>query len=398
MLLGIVLPMTERFYIMSLDFTAIRVLLICGWLRLIIKSEYHSINKLTSIDKIFCFYILWTIMSYTILWQTMDAFINRLGVISYSFGTYFLVRFYVIDIDDIDRIIKYSLFLSIIIAVLVVIEMKTHLNYFSYLGGVPYHTMVRDGKLRCVGPFSHAITLGSFGAFLFPLACYMMWKKNGSKILGMFSVLSSVIIVLSSNSSGPFLSLLATIVALFMWHFRKNMRIIQWGILLSLVGLHLIMKAPVWALIDRVGVFAGSNTYHRFLLIDQCINRFNEWWLIGTKSTTHWFPYLEMFDVSNNFVRVAVDGGILALILFLLIIVLCFRNIGKMIISAKDNLNDQKLFWSLGVAMFSYTVSFMGVSLWDQTIIIWYLTIAIIASITYKNTSELQKGGFMNYE
>ena len=192
---------------------------------------------------------------------------------------------------------------------------------------------------------------------------------------------------LAGGIAHDFNNILASIFGLFMWRFRKHMRGIVWGTIICMIGLHFVMKAPVWALIGRVGVFSSSSYYHRFLLIDNFIKRFNEWWFIGVKDTAHWNEYIQTWDVSNNYVRVGVDGGLLAFVLFITIIVLSFRNIGKMVRLAEDSMNHQKLFWSLGVAMFSYVVSFLGVSLWDQTIIVWYFIIAVIASLQYESST-----------
>jgi hypothetical protein len=383
---GIILPMSERILIADLDFTAIRILLVCGWLRLIIRSEYHSVIKMNIIDKAMILYVFWTILSYVFMWQTFGSLIYKLGGASYFLGTYFLVRFYINDLDDVERIIKTLLYLSIVIAIFVAIERTTHHNYFSFLGGAISETIIRDGELRCSGPFSHPITLGSFGAFLLPLAFYMLWKEKGLKKMGLIGLISSVILVVSSSSSGPAFSLMASILGLFMWRFRKHMRGIVWGTIFCIFSLHLVMKASVWALIGRVGVFSTSSTYHRYLLIDNFITRFNEWWLVGVKDTAHWNEWIQTWDVSNNYVRVGVDGGILAFVLFIMIIVFSFRHIGKIMRLSKDNTNHQKLFWALGVAMFSYVVSFFGVSLWDQTIVIWYFIIALIAGLQYKST------------
>ena len=42
------------------------------------------------------------------------------------------------------------------------------------------------------------------------------------------------------------------LIGLSFWPLRKEMRIIRWGFVLTLVALHLYMKAPVWHLISRV--------------------------------------------------------------------------------------------------------------------------------------------------
>ena len=43
------------------------------------------------------------------------------------------------------------------------------------------------------------------------------------------------------------------------------------------------MKAPVWALIQRIDIVGGSSGWHRYELIDQCIKHFSDWWLMGVK-------------------------------------------------------------------------------------------------------------------
>ncbi len=44
------------------------------------------------------------------------------------------------------------------------------------------------------------------------------------------------------------------------------------------------MKAPVWALIQRITIFGGNSGYHRYELINQAILHFWEWFLVGTKN------------------------------------------------------------------------------------------------------------------
>jgi hypothetical protein len=49
--------------------------------------------------------------------------------------------------------------------------------------------------------------------------------------------------------------------------------------------------------------------------------------------------------------------------------------------------------WAFGAAVFAHSVAFMGVSYFDQTIVAWYLLIAIISTISYlpKQLQELQE-------
>jgi hypothetical protein len=96
---------------------------------------------------------------------------------------------------------------------------------------------------------------------------------------------------------------LAGFAAICFWPFRKGMRTFRWGLVAVLIGLHLVMKSPVWFLISRVDVIAGNSGYHRAMLIDQCIRHFTDWWLIGTNAAGTWG--WDMWDLSNQFVAEA---------------------------------------------------------------------------------------------
>jgi hypothetical protein len=80
----------------------------------------------------------------------------------------------------------------------------------------------------------------------------------------------------------------AGVIGFSFWPLRRQMRPVRWVIVVTLVSLHLIMKAPVWALIARADVVGGSSSYHRYELIDAFIRRFDEWWLLGTKHADAW--------------------------------------------------------------------------------------------------------------
>jgi len=71
-----------------------------------------------------------------------------------------------------------------------------------------------------------------------------------------------------------------------LWPLRGTMGIIRWSIAGMLVCLHMVMKAPVWHLITRIG--SSGSAYHRYALINQTILHFWQWWLFGTRSNGSW--------------------------------------------------------------------------------------------------------------
>jgi hypothetical protein len=139
------------------------------------------------------------------------------------------------------------------------------------------------------------------------------------------------------------------------------------------------MKAPVWALIGRIDVTGSSSSYHRYQLVDQFIRRFADWWLLGTKSNGDWG--WDMWDQANQYVAVGESGGLLAFICFVAIIVVGFRYVGKARRAALGNRTGELLVWSVGAALFANVVAFFGISYYDQTMVCWYLLLALIPGV-----------------
>jgi len=154
------------------------------------------------------------------------------------------------------------------------------------------------------------------------------------------------------------------------------------------------MNGPVWALIGRASVFGSSSSAHRFELVDFFLRNFSEWWLFGTKSTAHWGWGMQ--DVSNNYVRVGVDGGLASLLLLICIIVASFKMLGRAMRAV--GAPDRKFLWGLGVALLAHLTAFMDVNYWDQSILLWYLLLAMIAAacaVTPPNaTAQPHESGF----
>jgi hypothetical protein len=161
---------------------------------------------------------------------------------------------------------------------------------------------------------------------------------------------------------------------LLAWGWRKNLPFIRWIGICTLVALHLYMKDPVWALAYRMNVVGGSTGYHRYELIDAAINRFHEWWLMGIKTTAYWGYGLQ--DVTNQYIQAGVDGGVLPLMLFLLLIARCFRGLGRARIALRDQPEARIFVWPLSASLFATTMSFLSVSYFGQMIHIWYLQLA----------------------
>jgi hypothetical protein len=359
-----------------------RLVLVLAWIRLLlVKSQTgHSfVNRWTSFDTVFVAYSICNVVTFVLLWGgESGAIINRLGFLFNAWGMYFLLRFYLRDSDDVLRATKTLVWVFALVAVGMTTEMNTGRNYFSILGGVTPMSSLRAGKVRAQGPFEHPITAGTIGTCLVPLCAGAYWVNKRNRRIALLGLASAVAVAVSARSSTAMMTIVAAAFGLLFWKYRRNLRLLRWGVVAALVGLHIVMKAPVWAILARIDLTGASTGYQRYLLVDQFFRRFGEWWLVGTRTVDDWG--FDMWDTINTFVAAGTSGGLLNFVLFVALFVVGFRSIGRRLrLASSDPLLCREL-WAMGVLLFSYAVAFFGIAYFDQSQFVWYANLAMIAA------------------
>ncbi len=372
----------QRIVVFNLDFTLLRVMVIFGWLRVLSRKEWCALT-LRSIDWAILAWAVSGVVMHMMQRATLDALINRLGYAYDAAGMYFVFRCLIRDWRDARTVIGGLAVISIPVAIAFVIENRTGRNAFAFFGGVPEITVIRDGRLRCQGAFAHPILAGCFWAAIIPMVAAGWWTAGRHRLLAIVGTVTSLIIVTCSSSSTPVGALINGAIAALLFPVRRHMRLIRLGAVLILVALHLVMKAPVWHLIARVQFVGGSTSWHRFYVIDQAINHFDKWWLLGLPGGV----YIGFEDCTNQYVAEGLKAGILTLWLFFVLLVLAFKGIGRMWRAAEGNTPRIALAWAIGVSLWVHCVSFIGVSYFGQIIVVWYLQLAFIGSLASKPQS-----------
>jgi hypothetical protein len=388
----------QRFDIAGLNFHVMRILLLLGWIRLLIRKEFKAFT-FTIIDKLIIAFVLTGTVTATIHTPTMDVFTNRLGDAYNNILTFFLFRFLIRDLDEIIFTLKITAIVIVPLALSMIIEKSTQRNFFAIFGGVPDFTMVREGRLRCQGPFRHPILAGTFGATLFPLFFALWNRQTNGRIFAYIGLIASTTITVMSASSGPLMAYIASLIGLLCWSLRERMRMVRWAILSGLVTISIFMNAPIWFLIGKLGFITGGTGWHRSELIDAAIKHIHEWWLLGTTYTAHWATrsnglmrlpeHPNMIDITNQYIAIGIQGGILPLILFILIIGYCFQGLGRTRRILADQ-SDHKQFipWVLGSALFAHAVSFLSVAYFDQMRLMWVWLLSVIAFVASLSIKE----------
>lgn len=377
-LMACLVSTAQRLVIAGLDFNFIRVLVLVGAVRVLSRREYSGFRVITT-DWLLLAWGVVSVLVFTIQSGDTGGFITMGGKAFEALGVYFVCRALICRMSDLRAMARAIAIVVIPVCGFFFIEKVTGRNPFAALGGVPEVTLVRDGRLRCQGPFSHAILAGCFWAALIPMMAALFWEGSTKKFLAVIGCACAVAIIYFCASSTPVLALIVVFAGAILLPVRFYLSQLRWMTVAMLILLHIVMIAPVWHLIARVSAVGGSTGWHRYNLIDNAIERFPEWAFLGTRSTAHWGWGLQ--DITNQYVLEGVRGGFLRLALFVAIVVLCFRSVGRAWRMFKPYSPDFMMAWAVGVSLAVHCVSFIGVSYFGQITMLWYLTLAMAANL-----------------
>jgi hypothetical protein len=366
-----------------LHFPPLRLLIIIGFIRVIMRGEWLS-GRMNSLDWLMWVWTVWALVSSLYHKDISATLVNRLGFVFNACGVYFFLRIACQSLEEMVKLCRMTAFLLMPIAIGMLFETVTGRNLFAVLGGVPDTSEMRNsGRYRAQGPFDHSILAGTVGAACLPLMVGLRGHYRKAAIIGIGACVS---IVLASASSGPMMSALFAIGALFMWRWRQHMRLIRWLAVLGYIGLDLVMKAPPYYLLARIDLTGSSTGWHRAVLIDTALTHLSEWWFTGTDYTRHWLDYGTTWspnhiDITNHYLRMGVDGGLPFMLLFIAILAKGFSIVGRTL-RQMPHLPAESGFmvWALGASLFTHAATSISVSYFDQSFVFIYLTLAAICS------------------
>lgn len=382
LLIGLFLcPAGQSLFLGGAHFFVTRILIFAGWLRLLAsKASGHKMwNQFDSLDKVFLFWALFRSFAFLVRHPESGALMNQGGFLIDDIGGFFLIRALLPDEESIDRVIRVLVGIATVLAVTMLYEEFKGVNLYGIIGKAPIVDEVRNGHIRAQGPFEHAILAGTFAATLLPLF-FWLWKSGKSRPLGVLGMLAVTVIPWTTQASTPLLAYGAALFALCFWPFRKQMRMVRWGIVGTLAGLQIVMKSNFWWVIKHVDVIGGSSGWDRANLVDQFFTHFSSWWLVGTSQNASWG--FTTWDISNQYVAEGEVGGLVTFIAFIVLICICFRWLGNARKSAQGAPQKEWYFWILGAALFSHVTAYFGISYFDQTRFTWFVLLAIILTAT----------------
>jgi len=361
------------------NFPIIRILVLVGVGRVIIRGERLT-RGLNSLDWTMLGWAAWALVAS--FFHVSGTLVHHLGLTYNACGIYFLLRVFCQSVDDVMRMAKITALLLVPLSLAMCAEATTGHNLFASFGGVDALAEVRNGRIRAQGPFAHSILAGTVGGVTLPM---MVGLWATSRKTAMMGVIACSLMVITSASSGPIMSVLFGATGLLCWRLRNRMRLLRWLAVLAYVVLDLGMKAPAYYLLARIDLTGSSTSWHRAELIDTALRHFSEWWLVGTDVTRHWMAYGvgwsgDQIDITNYYLNMGVWGGLPLMILFIYTLAKGFSFVGRATPDAQSS--TRFMIWALGAALFAHAATFVSVSYFDQSVVFLYLTLAAISSVS----------------
>ncbi|HSW67307.1 MAG TPA: hypothetical protein VLH16_01865 [Bacteroidales bacterium] len=387
------IPQTQSIYFLNINLFPIRILEVIGFLRVVCRKELVLSGK-NKID--FCFTLLFSYMLCMYLLFSEKILFYQLAPSVDALLCYYTFKGLIKNLHDVCYILYSTIFLMIPFTGMLAVESLTAKNPFYLLGAEEYSVMFREGYPRCIGSFRHPSLLGSFGASILPMyiGYYFYGQQKKMTLLG---IALCIVIVLLSNSGGPYTAIAICILGWSCWYLKKRMKLITacFVIMIILVGFY--MKAPIWYLLERISIFSGGDGWHRSYLIDIAFKNLDKWWFSGMdlEQTSEWFPYTiytGAADIINQYIYYGLTAGLGATILFIILIILCFNyvmiNVSFVRHSRGSRPGEDKFLWGFGVMLLVHSFNLIGITYFDQMYMVWYMHIAIIASLCQNFTSS----------
>ena len=379
----------QGFEIGPFSFTVIRILIGAGLVRLVVRGERLA-GGLNGLDKLMMLWAFWAVASVPLLnnlageFDAGQEYIFRLGLVYNTCGLYFLLRAFCHTIADVVGLCQMTAILLAPLALEMLVEMMIGANLFSAFGGVPAVAEMREGRFRAQGPFAHAILAGTVGAVSLPMLVCLWRLHRNYAIVGS---IACVTMVVACASSGPIMSLMSAVAALWMWKHRDKMQLVRRLAVAGYIVLNFTMKAPAYYILARMDIVGGSTGWHRAALIEASIQHFNEWWLGGTNFTRDWLPTGVSWspnhtDITNHYLHLGVIGGMPLVLIFLATLVKGFSFVGQTLRDRTDlTVESQFMVWALGASLFVHSMTCISVAYFDQSFVFIYLTLGAIGSM-----------------
>lgn len=260
-----------------------------------------------------------------------------------------------------------------------------HSPYHKFSGGAlrnEGYSEIRYGMLRAQASTMVSIYFG----MAMMLVTGLLWSIRGymdSAFTHRIVILAAVIATLSSLSSGPWLALFMLIGMNLLYRRPSLIKPGIYALIILAVVLELASNRHFYNLIDYLAL-DKQTAWYRTRLLEVAVSRLNDFWLVGvgTDWPHHWATMIDgrlYIDVVNNFLIIALYGGLPALFMYVAAHVIAIKRTVRAFRDDAD-IPRRKLLFGLGAMLVALDVSSMSVGLYGPALLLSYIMLGLMVS------------------
>ncbi len=243
-----------------------------------------------------------------------------------------------------------------------------HSPYHQFSSGaarIEGYSEIRYGMLRAQSSTQNSIYFG----MAMMLVTGVLWSVRGyvqKQFRYKLVALAATVAALSSLSSGPWLAL-AALLAMNLYYKQPSMiKPSLYGLMALALVMEVASNRHFYNLIDYLALDPHT-AWYRTRLLEVAVTQWQDYWLVGVGSTWphHWAAKLDgrqYIDVVNNFVIIALYGGLPALFMYVATHVIAVKRT-ILAFRRESDIPRRQLVFSLAATLIALDFSSMSVGL-----------------------------------
>lgn len=252
----------------------------------------------------------------------------------------------------------------------------------------------RLGFLRAQGSTSHAIYFGISMFVITTLVASFASVGKRSPLL-VLALVCGAIGTFSSLSSGPQLSMIIFVAVSLLYFRTEYIKPLIWTVIGMAVMLEILSDRHFYHLIDYLNI-AGGTSWYRNRLMEVAFSQLHEYWLFGhgSEHPHHWGKLIDgrdHVDIVNHYIVLAVGGGVLAMLGYIAVQVLCLKEAVRTWSFA--GLRTRRMAYIQAAALLGVICGSLAVSMYTPTISLVHLLLGSMARQPRDEEDEYERFG-----
>lgn len=377
----------------TIDLTMTRMVMLALFVKLFLQGNLIRQFRFEVVDKLVIVYFLAEIVAGATTAVSLGQFLeNRAGATFDMLLPYFAVRLIVRNKQQYLTLLKAILVIAVPLATLGMWQSLTGYNpfgflwkYYAWAPDVTFIPVHRSGLYRASVVFPHPIMYGLFFAMFGPVCVGLLSQSRSKRPTYYAGLFVMAIGVFAAMSGGPvFASMLAVSFILF-YRYRKLWKVAVGTVVVMCLLVEVVSNRHFYDVIGPF-TFSASTAWYRSRLIEVAFfeGGMSGHWLTGYgQLDPGWGPridYRQFTDIVNHYILVLARYGLVGLIPFLAVLIAVFKRLLQAFRTSVSR-EDRWLAWCVMAALFGMLGGFFTVSLFSQTVVVFYIIMGFGAAM-----------------